>query len=273
MSEGLQALTEREKETLRLLLGGHDIKSIAARLGLSVHTVNERLREARRKLGASSSRQAARLLADAEHGGHKFSGDPHFSGDRDFGVAGGAVRASHQGHSHRPAGRGRTLAWLGGGMLIMSLLIAAVVISAALHGGEVSAPAASAPGKIVSSAPDKSESASSALAWLALGDDQRWTDSWSAAGAAFKAHITADGWAARAQPVRTPLGRAFSRVLKTVTKATVLPGVPEGQYEILQFATTFQNRSGMIETVTLDREGSAWKVIGYFITLAPPSAG
>ena len=48
MSDGFQALSEREKETLRLLLGGHDIKSIAAGLGLSVHTVNERLREARR---------------------------------------------------------------------------------------------------------------------------------------------------------------------------------------------------------------------------------
>lgn len=60
-----EALTEREKETLRLLAAGHDAKSAAVQLGLSVHTVNERLRAARRKLGVSSSRAAARRLLEA----------------------------------------------------------------------------------------------------------------------------------------------------------------------------------------------------------------
>lgn len=49
-------LSAREKEALRLLLVGHDAKSIANTLGLSVHTINDRLRDARRKLGVSSSR-------------------------------------------------------------------------------------------------------------------------------------------------------------------------------------------------------------------------
>src|ERR1700761_7528610 len=102
MSEGFQALSEREKETLRLLLGGHDIKSIAADLGLSVNTVNERLRDARRKLGASSSRQAARMLADVEQGGHKFSADfsgsPNSSADKETRVAAAAVQTASQEH-------------------------------------------------------------------------------------------------------------------------------------------------------------------------------
>jgi len=55
----VSTLTDREKETLRLLLSGHDAKSIARELGLSVHTVNERLRDARRRLHVSSSREAA----------------------------------------------------------------------------------------------------------------------------------------------------------------------------------------------------------------------
>lgn len=63
------ALSEREKEVLRLLLLGHDAKSAARECKISVHTVNERLRSARRKLGASSSREAARLLATEESGG------------------------------------------------------------------------------------------------------------------------------------------------------------------------------------------------------------
>lgn len=63
--------TEREKEILRLLNGGHDAKSIARTLQLSVHTVNERLRSARRKARVMSSREAARLLAGQEEPGHK----------------------------------------------------------------------------------------------------------------------------------------------------------------------------------------------------------
>ena len=47
-------LTDKERQTLRLILRGHDAKSSARALGLSVHTVNERLREARRKLGVTS---------------------------------------------------------------------------------------------------------------------------------------------------------------------------------------------------------------------------
>ena len=66
MTLSIDALTEKEKDALRLLLRGHDAKSSAQALGLSVHTVNERLREARRKLGTTSSREAARRLLAEE---------------------------------------------------------------------------------------------------------------------------------------------------------------------------------------------------------------
>ena len=65
---GCWALTDKEKQTLRLIVRGHDAKSIARSLGLSVHTINERLREARRKMAVSSSREAARLLLEVEGG-------------------------------------------------------------------------------------------------------------------------------------------------------------------------------------------------------------
>jgi DNA-binding CsgD family transcriptional regulator len=63
---GVQKLTERQREILQLLLNGHDAKSAARQIGISVHTVNEHLREARRSLGVSSSREAARFLCAAE---------------------------------------------------------------------------------------------------------------------------------------------------------------------------------------------------------------
>lgn len=55
-------LTEREIEILRLLVAGHTVKTIAARLGRSETSINERLRSARRKTGVGSSRELARLL-------------------------------------------------------------------------------------------------------------------------------------------------------------------------------------------------------------------
>ncbi|WP_390584884.1 GIN domain-containing protein [Erythrobacter sp. MTPC3] len=64
--DGLQKLTPRQKEILRLLLVGFDTKSIARELDISVHTVTEHLREARRHLGVSNSREAARILGQAE---------------------------------------------------------------------------------------------------------------------------------------------------------------------------------------------------------------
>lgn len=65
-SQVLSNLTAREKAALRLLGRGYDAKSAARELGVSVNSVNERLREARRKLGVSSSREAARLLTEIE---------------------------------------------------------------------------------------------------------------------------------------------------------------------------------------------------------------
>lgn len=57
-------LSDRELEVLRLLASGHTIKSIAARIDCTEGSVNERLRDARRKTGFGSSRELARTLAD-----------------------------------------------------------------------------------------------------------------------------------------------------------------------------------------------------------------
>jgi len=74
------ALNEKELEILRLLAGGHTVKSIATGLGRSEASINERLREARRKTGVGSSRELARLLAEQKIWDRKtdLSDDPAF---------------------------------------------------------------------------------------------------------------------------------------------------------------------------------------------------
>lgn len=64
-------LSEKELEVLRLLAAGHTVKSIAQRLGRSEASINERLREARRKTSMGSSRELARLV-DAQKNWDKF---------------------------------------------------------------------------------------------------------------------------------------------------------------------------------------------------------
>jgi TonB family protein len=128
MKQGLGSLSERERETLRLLVRGHDSKSIASVLGLSIHTVNERLRDARRKLGVSSSREAARLLLAYE------GGAAEKPGDEEIGVAAAPVDREDRVRLSEPAGARHPLvyAFLGGIMLIA--LISTLV---ALHPGDM----------------------------------------------------------------------------------------------------------------------------------------
>lgn len=57
------ALTDGELQVLRLLAAGHTVKSIAVSLDRSEASINERLRDARRKSGVGSSRELARLIA------------------------------------------------------------------------------------------------------------------------------------------------------------------------------------------------------------------
>jgi hypothetical protein len=87
-----------------------------------VHSVNERLRSARRKLGVSSSREAARFLAQAE-------GDsPKILGDKPFGLSTPATAAdTNPGRSETPTTRRIKLIILGG--TIMSLIIAALALT------------------------------------------------------------------------------------------------------------------------------------------------
>ena len=122
MSEdATDALTPKEKETLRLILRGHDAKSSARALDLSVHTVNGRLRDARRKLGVTSSKEAARLLL-ADEGPEFLAGES--LGDASAGGAGAGADASN---GARP-GRRRII----GGLVAMSAFIVQSILSVPL---------------------------------------------------------------------------------------------------------------------------------------------
>jgi len=73
-------LREKEKVALRLLLNGYDAKSAAREIGVTPNVINEHLRSGRQKFGVTSSKEAARLLAELE------GISPNFLGSKDIGI-------------------------------------------------------------------------------------------------------------------------------------------------------------------------------------------
>jgi hypothetical protein len=47
---------------------------------------------------------------------------------------------------------------------------------------------------------------------------------------------------------------------------TSLAGAPDGEYVVIQYETSFENKKSSIETVTpmLDKDGK-WRVSGYYV--------
>jgi tRNA A-37 threonylcarbamoyl transferase component Bud32 len=102
--------------------------------------------------------------------------------------------------------------------------------------------------------------------WLSLIDRGNYSESWEESSAIFQGAVTAAAWENSMSTFRKPLGNLVSREVKSAQRMTELPGVPDGQYVVMQFATSFANKKNTIETVTfmLEKDGQ-WKSAGYFI--------
>jgi hypothetical protein len=107
--------------------------------------------------------------------------------------------------------------------------------------------------------------AASAKAWVALVDQGRYGESWTASGAIFRSHITKADWAKMVAQVRGPLGAVVSRTFVGDEPTNSLPGVPDGSYDQVHFSTVFTHKQSSIETVVLTHEPGGWRVDGYFI--------
>ena len=244
MAGSIDALTEKEKQALRLLLGGHDAKSMARQLGLSVHTINERLRDARRKLSVSSSKAAARMLREAEA--------PQSLGDMALGGAGGGpgVQTLDPGPAHAPRA-----AWTIGGFAMIALMTTAFVAALAIASPQAAAPPPAAATQVA-----ESDATRAARAWLALVDTQNWQDSWAATAGSFRKVNTVANWQAAAEGVHARLGPALSRELLSDFDTPSANDV-----RAVRFRTMFPNNQVKTETLSLAREGGQWRVAGIYI--------
>jgi hypothetical protein len=106
----------------------------------------------------------------------------------------------------------------------------------------------------------------SAQAWLKLVDEGKYSESWDAAAKYFRDAVSKEDWNKAIRAARNPLGAVKSRELKSKEYRTSLPGAPDGEYVVIQYQTSFENKKSAVETITpmLDKD-KKWHVSGYFI--------
>ena len=269
MTHDIEALTEKEKETLRLLLVGHDAKSMARALDLSVHTINDRLRHARRKLAVPSSKVAARLLHDWEgeavapaapppadapraDAASPASTAPHSLGHKSFGDAPPPVAGPDGTRKAGNAPVRRPALWIAGGLAMIAVAIALLALSA---------PADSPPTTPATEATQPAAATDIARDWLQLVDAGNWEASYAETADSFRSVNTLEIWSSVSEDVRVPLGTVTSR---EAVSEELIPGGPNG-LSLVRFRTSFENRADVTETLSLSPEGGTWKVSGYII--------
>ena len=116
-------------------------------------------------------------------------------------------------------------------------------------------------------AEDKTAAAVQAgTSWLALVDGGKYAESWSEASEIFRGSVPEARWVELAGATRKPLGKLLARKLTSKTYSTSLPGAPDGEYVVVQYASSFTDKKAAVETVSLKKEQDGrWKVAGYYV--------
>jgi hypothetical protein len=140
--------------------------------------------------------------------------------------------------------------------MMMRRILGLVIVGLILSGGSATA----------SDAAKMAAAVSAAEKWLATVDAGGYAESWKEAAELFRNAVKPEQWEQSLQAVRKPLGKLVSRKVQTKTYKTSLPGAPDGEYVLIQFETSFENKKTAVETVTpmMDKDGK-WRVSGYYI--------
>jgi hypothetical protein len=110
------------------------------------------------------------------------------------------------------------------------------------------------------------EAVQAAGTWLTLIDNGKYSESWETAAVLFRNAVTKEQWNQALNATRKPLGRLVSRKLTSNQYTTSLPGAPDGNYVVIHYETSFENKKAAVERITpmLDKDGK-WRVSGYYI--------
>jgi len=110
------------------------------------------------------------------------------------------------------------------------------------------------------------EASAAAEAWLAHVDAGEVEASWEATSSLFREVVDLPHWRESFEKVRSIFGRTLHRELGEVRYATTVPGAPDGEYVISEYAAELERKKEAVETVVAMREADGgWRVGGYFV--------
>jgi hypothetical protein len=105
-----------------------------------------------------------------------------------------------------------------------------------------------------------------AKSWLGVVDSGKYAESWSQASSIFRKQVSAEQWENAVRSARGPLGKLLTREFRSAEYSRTLPGAPDGEYVVIQYDGSYENKKEALETVVAMKEkDEAWRVGGYFI--------
>ncbi|MCL5042871.1 MAG: DUF4019 domain-containing protein [Gammaproteobacteria bacterium] len=112
---------------------------------------------------------------------------------------------------------------------------------------------------------DKTLANPAAIGWLTLVDDGDYPTAWETSGDLMRESLSADELGAAIRLARGQFGAVIERDQVAAEPFTDLPDAPPGDYLVFSFLTSFAQQALANETLTLQRQGSDWLVVGYYI--------
>ena len=100
-------------------------------------------------------------------------------------------------------------------------------------------------------------------AWLDLVDNGRYDQSWDKASKLMKIAMPKEEWVEFLNLTRKPLGKHISRQVLDQRTAKNPHGLPQGDYMVMYYKTSFPNKPDVHELVTLFLEEGEWRVLTY----------
>ncbi len=105
-----------------------------------------------------------------------------------------------------------------------------------------------------------------AVRFLYLVDNGDYAKSWETSSKHMKAAVTGEEWNRQIAEIRDKVGAIVERSRDDVSYLEGAGDLPEGEYVVITFDSSFKQRPAATETVTLAREENGeWLVAGYFL--------
>ncbi|WP_176365222.1 DUF4019 domain-containing protein [Pseudoalteromonas ulvae] len=100
--------------------------------------------------------------------------------------------------------------------------------------------------------------------WLTAIDDGLYQQSWLTSSGYLQSQVPENIWVSSLSSARSQFGSIVSRELIDSKTLSDLPKVPQGDYTVMIYRTTF-TKGTATETVTFMQTEDDWKAAGYYI--------